>query len=104
MKPTVFGMVYLDMLDNYLMPQLQEQNNGSMIFQQDGTLLHFHTEVCAYLDAVFSGMWIGHIPWSLHSPDLTPLDFTLWGFIKDQVYVPPMPGTLPELWQCITEV
>jgi hypothetical protein len=24
------------------------------------------------------------------SPDLTPCDFFLWGFIKDSVYVPPL--------------
>jgi hypothetical protein len=24
--------------------------------------------------------------WPLHSPDLTPLDFLFWGFVKDIVY------------------
>ena len=31
------------------------------------------------------------------SPDSTPCDFLLWGYIKDQVYVPPLPASLPEL-------
>ena len=31
------------------------------------------------------------------SPDATPYDFFLWGYIKDQVYVPPLPATIPEL-------
>ena len=28
----------------------------------------------------------GPIVWPLRSPDLTPLDFFAWGFIKDVVY------------------
>ena len=31
------------------------------------------------------------------SPDLTVCDFFLWDFVKDNIYVPPLPKTLPEL-------
>ena len=31
------------------------------------------------------------------SPDATPCDFFLWGTVKDQVYVPPLPASIPEL-------
>jgi len=31
------------------------------------------------------------------SPDATPCDFFLWGYVKDQVYVPPLPVSIPEL-------
>ena len=31
------------------------------------------------------------------SPDVTPCDFFLWGYVKDQVYVPPLPASIPEL-------
>jgi len=31
------------------------------------------------------------------SPDATPCDFFLWGYVKDQVYVPPLPASNPEL-------
>ena len=31
------------------------------------------------------------------SPDLTPMDFLLWGFVKDSVYVPPLQTILHEL-------
>lgn len=30
-------------------------------------------------------------------PDLMPCDFFLWGFIKDHVYIPPLPNDLPQL-------
>ena len=35
------------------------------------------------------------------SPDLTPCDFFLWGYIKDRVFVPPLPVSLNELKQSI---
>jgi len=31
------------------------------------------------------------------SPDATPCDFFLWAYGKDQVYVPPLPASIPEL-------
>ena len=31
------------------------------------------------------------------SPDATPCDFFLWGYVKDQVYVPPLSASIPEL-------
>jgi hypothetical protein len=36
------------------------------------------------------------------SPDLTPCDFFLCGFVKDSVYVPPLPMSLKELRDRIT--
>jgi len=31
------------------------------------------------------------------SPAAAPCDFFLWGYVKDQVYVPPLPASIPEL-------
>jgi len=31
------------------------------------------------------------------SPGAIPRDFFLWGYVKDQVYVPPLPASIPEL-------
>ena len=30
-------------------------------------------------------------------PDATPCDFFIWGYVKDQVYAPPVPASIPEL-------
>jgi hypothetical protein len=35
--------------------------------------------------------------WPPRSPDATARDFFLWGYVKDQVYVPPLPASIPEL-------
>ena len=37
------------------------------------------------------------LAWPPRSPDATPCDFFLWGYVKDQVYVPPLPANIPEL-------
>jgi len=46
-------------------------------------------DVTTFLDKTFPGCWVGrggHTAWPPRSPDLTPLDFFAWGFIKDVVY------------------
>ena len=37
------------------------------------------------------------LAWPPCSPDATPCDFFLLGYIKDQVYVPPLPTSISEL-------
>ena len=39
---------------------------------------------------------------ALQGPDLTPMDFFLWGFVTDQVFVPPLPANVVELRTRIT--
>ena len=54
--------------------------------------------------------WIGRagdedeeiLCWPPHSPDLTPLDFFLWGCVKDLVYKPPLPQNNLDLRARIT--
>ena len=40
--------------------------------------------------------------WPPRSPDMTPRDFFLWGYVKERVYVPPLPADLDELTNRIT--
>ena len=58
-------------------------------FQQDGCPAHWHRMAQAAADLLFPGKWIGRggpVAWPPRSPDLTPLDFLLWGVIKEIVY------------------
>jgi hypothetical protein len=49
--------------------------------------------------------WIGRgtdddqmlLAWPPRSPDATPCDFFIWSYVKDQVYVPPLPASIQEL-------
>jgi len=99
------------MLENWLMPQLNEDSND-YIFQQDGSPAHCK-DVRGYLNRNLPQGWIGRtrkedgalMRWPPRSPDLTPRDFFFWGFVKDNVFVPPHPANLqifvtvsPLLW------
>jgi len=73
------------------------------IFQQDGAPPHFHREVKSYLDhTVVAGIGRGGTKASSLSPDLTHLDFSVWGTIKTKC-VPSLPASLDELQAQITE-
>jgi hypothetical protein len=96
-EATVTGHVYFDMLERFLVPQLDVNN---VIWQQDGAPPHYHSDVTRYLNQTFPGRWIGRggcIPCPPRSPDLIPMDFSFRGFVTDNVYIPPMPVDLQEL-------
>ena len=47
---------------------------------------------------------MGHqIDWPAKSPDLSPLDFYLWGTVKQRVYRQGPPASLRQLWNRITD-
>ena len=56
----LIGIVYLDMLQEFLIPQLDEDDQeGRIHFQQDGAPTHYLGEVREYLNTRFPGRWIG---------------------------------------------
>lgn len=58
-------------------------------FQQDGAPAHNSRAVREYLTDTFAEKWIGTysvVAWPARSPDITPLDYFLWGYIKNYVY------------------
>ena len=87
-----------------LLPQLNT-NYDNYILQLDGASPHFHRNVQVLLNRVLQQRWIGSattgdsqlLPWPPRSPDLTPCDFFLWGFVKDSFYVPTLPLSFKEL-------
>ena len=42
------------------------------------------------------------LKWPPRSPDLTPCDFFIWGYVKGLVYLPPLPTNVVELKQRIS--
>ena len=87
---TVNGNNYLSMLQNFFIWEVRKLHKVlSIIFQQDGAPAHFPTDVRQYLDDHFPNRRIGRdgpIRWAPRSPDLTPLDFFLWGHVKSNIY------------------
>jgi len=86
------GQNYLDFLQNELSKQLADiplATRISMYFQHDGAPSHYTRHVMQHLNYTFPNRLIGHgspINWPPRSPDLTPLDFCLWGLMKSELY------------------
>jgi hypothetical protein len=59
-KSTVIGTSYLDMLQEWLMPQV-EDDSDDIIHQQDGTVLHYHHLIGISLNLQLPPCWIGHM-------------------------------------------
>ena len=74
--------------------------NG-MTWHQDGAKVHRTRKVLSYFDGQFGPRMLamdtiqGH-DWPARSPDLNPLDFFCWGFLKSKVFSP-KPQTMREL-------
>ena len=86
--PTVDTQAYKSMLRYYGLNHIA-QLPGSPIFQQDGAPAHTSNATREYLTRKLGNQWIskrGPTNWPARSPDLTPLDFFLWGYVKDKVY------------------
>lgn len=87
------GGNYLDMLQSVIPDLLDDVPLGllnNLHYQHDGAPPHYSSAVRNYLNSEYGDRWIGRggpIPWPPRSPDLTPLDFYLWGEIKRRVYV-----------------
>lgn len=111
---TLNGNLYLQFLQEELVPALavlfpNEEDpdlpSDNIWFQQDGAPPHYAANVRRYLEEVFPGRWIGRrgaIEWPPRSPDLTPLDFFLWGYLKSKVYLQ-KPNNLEELRERIRD-
>lgn len=86
------GIRYLDMLQNDiedLFDDLPLNEVQGIVFQQDGAPAHNVAEVTTLLNGKYE-TWIGKhgtITWPPNSPDLTPLDTFLWGYLKNNIYL-----------------
>lgn len=109
LRENLRGERYLRMLQDEIFPEISQvagNNIENVMFQQDGAPPHYYRPVSDFLNGHFPGRWIGRrgpVEWPARSPDLTPLDFFLWGYLKSKVYRT-RPETIEELEQRITEV
>lgn len=87
---TVTGASFLKIMEEEMIPAISSMFDlNEIIFQLDGAPGHWSRFVREFLDEKFPSRWIGRggpISWPPRSPDLTPPDFFLWGFIKDKTY------------------
>ena len=95
------------MLQENVIPAIREiqVNKWNCVwFQYDGAPPHNSLIVRNYLDTEFPGKWIGRggpKEWPPRSPDLSSLDFFLWGYLKRTVYAS-RPKSIEQLKTSIT--
>ena len=86
----------------------QNVNRQQTWWQQDGAPAHTSNISMRYLRGQFPGKLIskrGDWPWPPRSPDLTPCDFFLWGYVKNKIWTvdqDQQPQNIPELRAAIT--
>ena len=98
---TINSERYLCILNKKFVPALRTKGLSvdHIWFQQDGATPHTSSAVLDWINETFEDRVVSlkaQYAWHLHSPDLSPLDFYLWGFLQDPVYKP-SPTTLKEL-------
>ena len=99
---------YLQVLAKFYEQLMKDYPNEyrRMWFQQDGATPHTSNDSLHWLRERFQKRIVSRksaIQWPPHSPDLSPPDFFLWGYLKDRIYVN-NPKTLPQLKKNITDV
>ena len=105
---TINSERYVQMLETKFLPVIQDREefvSGSLWFMQDGAPVHIGRNVRAWMQQNFEEREIGRygsIHWPARSPDLTPMDFFVWGWVKDQVYRQPV-NSLNQLKARITQ-
>ena len=89
-RDTMDAARYLAMLEEDVWPVLSRWRNvDRLVFMQDGAPAHYSRVVRNWLDRHFHQRWLGRAgpnEWPARSPDLTPCDFFLWGYVKEEVY------------------
>lgn len=93
---TLTAEVYRNFLDDRL-PELLEDiplaMRKVMWFMHDGAPAHFSRVARESLNATYHDRWIGRggpHAWPARSPDLNPIDYFLWGYLKSLVYKTPV--------------
>jgi hypothetical protein len=92
---TVTSEVY-QVLFHEFVNQLDDEELTLGWYQQDGATCHTSKASMAAVESFFPDRVISKGLWPPRSPDLTPPDFFLWGYLKGNVYKN-KPRTIDEL-------
>ena len=86
---TVNGGRYWAMLNEFLFTKIEEEDIGNICFQQKGATCHTAEAILDVMRPVFEDRIISRradVVWLPRSCDLIPLDYYLWGAVKDKCY------------------
>ena len=102
---TVNGVGYRAILNEFLLTKIEEKNIGNIWFQQDRATRHTAKATLDVLRPVFEDRIIrsrADVVCTPQSCNLTPLDYYLWGAVKDKCYAD-MPQIIDALKDNILE-
>ena len=83
------GDRYRAMLNEFLFTKFEAEDIGNIWFQQDGATYHTAEAKLDVLRPVFEDRIVSrraNVVWTPRSCDLTPMDYYLWGAVKDKCY------------------
>lgn len=98
---TINGQRYRQQLLEPFLEQVHPEEFEGGFFQQDGATAHTTQQNLGFLEEFFPGRVVSRGTWPARSPDLNALDFSIFGYIKDQVYKERI-NNLEELMERIT--
>ncbi len=100
---------YIRLLDTELLPWLNKTfPGGNYVFQQDGAPCHTSQKIQEWLAANFASFWPKDI-WPPSSPDLSPLDYSVWGVVKAKACkvshpsVEALKASIMKVWKAMTK-
>ena len=82
---TITTAAYLEIFNTFG-NQLHDEELSIGYFQQDGATSHTSHASMAEIQSFFGDRVISKGLWPPRSPDLTPPDYFLWGYLKGRVY------------------
>ena len=80
----VNSQVYMQMLDEKVLPWLTETFGKKYVFSQDGAPAHTSNVTQAWCKEHFCGFWDKNM-WPPSSPDINPMDFSIWSILESEV-------------------
>ena len=109
---TVMADVYVNLLSTSFLPVASAFDPSKrFILQQDGASSHSANKTVAWLQQNLPKRWIGKdglLEWPPRSPDLSPVDIFLWGYVKGNVFstqprnIDDLKGSIDETIKSIT--
>lgn len=96
LPPRLNGQHFLEFLNTSILDFLENlplNQRAELWWQMDGCPAHIFLPVRGWLDTEFPNKWMGRFgptAWPARSPDMTVMDFFLFGIMKSKVYATPV--------------
>jgi transposase-like protein len=99
---------YLDLLATHVLPWLKKTYpKGNYVFQQDGAPAHTANKTQKWLADNMASFWPKDV-WPPSSPDLNPLDFSVWSVVESKACktshanVDDLKASITKVWKAMT--